>query len=438
MVGSTARRSIDAMADLMLPGPDLWVFLLPLRQPAAVAKTVVDVRLGERKEGLTMEMLREADWRKFVAPEFVFGVGARHLAGRYARNLAARHVLVVSDPGVIAAGWTEQVTDSLRAEDLSYVVFSDVVPNPRAAEVMAGVELYQAEQCSVIVAVGGGSPMDCAKGIGIASANGKDVLEFEGVDRVPVPGPPLICVPTTAGTSADLSQFAIVTDPQRRVKIAIVSKMVVPDVSLIDPATTTTMDRNLTACTGMDALVHAIEAYVSNASAPVTDLHALEAVRLVADNLLAAIANPDDLEQRRRMMLASLHAGLAFSNASLGAVHAMAHSLGGYLDFPHGAANAILLEHVMAFNFEAAPERYRRIGQAMGLDLGRGDVKATLLAAVSRLRQQAGINQTLGQMGLTRDAIGELAAKAMRDACVVTNPRRPTQRDLEVLYERAF
>lgn len=385
-----------------------------------------------------METSHEPDLRKFVAPEFIFGMGARHLAGRYARNLAARKVLVVSDPGVIAAGWTEQVTDSLAAEGLPYVVFSDVVPNPRAEGVMAGVELYQAQECSVIVAVGGGSPMDCAKGIGIASANGKDVLEFEGVDRVPIPGPPLICVPTTAGTSADLSQFAIITDPQRQVKIAIVSKMVVPDVSLIDPATTTTMDRDLTACTGMDALVHAVEAYVSNANSPVTDLHALEAIRLVTENLLPAIANPDDLEQRRKMMLGSLHAGLAFSNASLGVVHAMAHSLGGFLDFPHGAANAILLEHVMAFNFEEASERYRRIGQAMGLDLLGDAAKATLLAAVSRLRQEAGINRTLGQMGLTHEAIPELAAKAMRDACVVTNPRRPTQRDIEVLYERAF
>ena len=280
--------------------------------------------------------------------------------------------------------------------------------------------------------------MDCAKGIGIASANGRDVLEFEGVDRVPVPGPPLICVPTTAGTSADLSQFAIITDCERKVKIAIVSKMVVPDVSLIDPATTTTMDHDLTACTGMDALVHAIEAYVSNANSPVTDLHALAAVRLVTANLLAVIANPDDLDLRRKMMLASLHAGLAFSNASLGVVHAMAHSLGGFLDFPHGAANAILLEHVIAFNYEAAPERYLRIGQAMGLERRREDEKARLLDATSRLRRGAGIDRTLGQMGLTRGAIPTLAAKAMRDACAVTNPRRPTQQDIEVLYEQAF
>ncbi len=385
-----------------------------------------------------MEAHNELDLRKFVAPEFVFGAGARHLAGRYARNFGARKVFVVSDPGVIQAGWTEQVTSSLNAQDLPYIVFSQVTSNPRAEEVMAGVQAYQSERCNVIVAVGGGSPMDCAKGIGIASANKRHVLEFEGVDQVPVPGPPLICVPTTAGSSADVSQFAIITDPEHKVKIAIVSKTVVPDVALIDPVTTTTMDAELTACTGMDALVHAIEAFVSNAHSPITDLHAVEAIRLVTDNLLSVMANPADIGLRNQMMLGSLHAGLAFSNASLGAVHAMAHSLGGLLDFPHGKANAILLEYVMAFNFDAAVERYMRIGQAMGVDLKRGEERASILSAIQQLREAVGIHQTLGQIGLLRGDIPELARKALQDACMVTNPRRPTQWDVEAIYDSAL
>ena len=368
--------------------------------------------------------LPELDLRKFVAPEFIFGAGARHLAGRYARNLGTHKVMVVTDPGVIAAGWTKQVVQSLEDEGLAYTLFSSISPNPRAEEVMAGAKAYQDQGCNAIVAVGGGSPMDCAKGIGIVSANHKHVLTFEGVDEVPIPGPPLICVPTTAGTSADVSQFAIITDAQRKVKIAIVSKTVVPDVALIDPATTTTMDATLTACTGMDALVHAVEAYVSNAHSPITDLHALEAIRLVTENLLAAIRHPDDLTSRGKMMLGSLHAGLAFSNASLGAVHAMAHSLGGFLDFPHGEANAILLEHVMAFNFDTSTERYLRIGQAMAIEQTMGLAlrdqppdasRSTLLAAVARLREEAGIDRTLGDMGLQREDIPTLAGKALQD-----------------------
>lgn len=192
-------------------------------------------------------MASALELRKFVAPEYIFGVGARSLAGRYARNLGARKVLVVSDPGVVAAGWTGDVTDSLEAEGLPFVLFTDVSPNPRAEQVMAGAELYRTEKCNAIVAVGGGSPMDCAKGIGIVSSNHKHILLFKGVDQVQHPMPPLICIPTTGGTSADVSQFAIITDPLEKLKIAIISKSVVPDLALIDPLTLTSMDPFLTA-----------------------------------------------------------------------------------------------------------------------------------------------------------------------------------------------
>jgi len=376
------------------------------------------------------------DLRKFVAPEFIFGAGGRHLAGRYAKNLGARRVLVVTDPGVISAGWTQQVMESLEAEGIVCICFSQVTENPKAEEVMAGAKVYQNENCNVIVAVGGGSPMDCAKGIGIVSSNKNNILSFEGVDEVPVPGPPLICIPTTAGSSADLSQFAIITDALRRVKIAIISKTVVPDVSLIDPETTTTMGARLTAATGMDALVHAIEAYVSNAHFPITDLHALEAIRLVTAHLVPVIKQPDDLQIRSRMMLASLYAGLAFSNASLGAVHALAHSLGGFLDFAHGEANAILLPHVINVNFDAAADRYVQIGKAMGLP--GCDAKSVLIEGITRLQREAGITKKLGEMGLARNNIPELSEKAMHDACIVTNPRRLSRQEIEGIYEKAL
>jgi len=379
--------------------------------------------------------------RKFVAPEFVFGVGALDLTGQYARNYGARKVLIVSDAGVMRAGWTQKVSESLESVDIDHVLFAKVSPNPRAQEVMAGAAVYQDSGCDLIVAVGGGSSMDCAKGIGIANSNRLDVLKFEGIDNVAVPGPPMICVPTTAGTSADVSQFAIISNQDEKVKIAIISKLVVPDVALIDPVTTTTMDAYLTACTGMDALVHAIEAYVSTANAPIFDIHALEAIRLINANLLDTINNLDDIERRSKMMLASLEAGLAFSNASLGAVHAMAHSLGGFLDLPHGECNSILLDHVMAFNFTEVPERYTEVGQALGLDLVKmpGDEKKKIiLQKVDQFKKSAGIIKTLGQRGVKTADIPELAAKALKDACMVTNPRDPSQRDIEVVYEEAL
>jgi alcohol dehydrogenase len=379
--------------------------------------------------------------RKFVAPEFIFGHGALNFAGQYANNFGAKKVLMVTDPGVISAGWATKVAESLEAAGLPFVIYSDITPNPKSEEVMKGTEIYFSQQCDVIVAVGGGSPMDCAKGIGIASSNRKNVLEFEGIDNVDIPGPPLICVPTTAGSSADVSQFAIITNQQERVKIAIISKTVVPDVALIDPATTVTMDAYLTACTGMDALVHGIEAFVSTANSPVMDLHALEAIRLIHLNLIDAISNPDDIELMGKMMLGSLQAGLAFSNASLGAVHAMAHSLGGYLDLPHGECNSILIDHVMAYNYEVSSERYERIGRVLEINMDKMTKKEKrniILNYITRLKKSAGIVKTLGERGVHRSEIPELSKKAIQDPCIVTNPRRPNQRDVEVIYEEAL
>jgi alcohol dehydrogenase class IV len=386
-------------------------------------------------------MASALELRKFVAPEYIFGVGARSLAGRYARNLGARKVLVVSDPGVVAAGWTGDVTDSLEAEGLPFVLFTDVSPNPRAAQVMAGAALYRAEKCNAIVAVGGGSPMDCAKGIGIVSSNQKHILLFKGVDQVKFPMPPLICVPTTGGTSADVSQFAIITDPLEKLKIAIISKSVVPDLALIDPLTLTTMDPFLTACTGLDALTHGIEAFVSNASSHMTDLHALEAIRLVSKYLVDSIKNPKDVELRTKIMEGSLLAGLAFSNAILGAAHAMAHSLGGEKDAPHGECNAILLDHVIEFNFPASPERFERIAEAMGIDL-RGksskEKKNALLEKVREIKRAAGLDLVLNRLGVSRSDLPPLSEKALRDPCMMTNPRRPKRRDIEVIYEESL
>lgn len=379
--------------------------------------------------------------RKFVAPEFVFGVGSRHLAARYARNLGGRKILVVSDPGVVAAGWTKDVIESLVAAGIPYALYTGVTPNPKVDEVMAGVAVYQAEQCNAIIAVGGGSPIDCAKGIGIVSSNQKNILLFEGVDMVKAPMPPLICVPTTGGTSADVSQFAIISNPLERVKFAIISKSVVPDLALIDPATLTTMDSYLTACTGLDALTHAIEAYVSTAHSAMTDLHAIEAIRLVSRNLLPSIASLDDLELRTKVMQGSLQAGLAFSNAILGANHAMAHSLGGALDIAHGECNAILLDHVIEFNLPSSPERFEHIAEAMGLDL-RGmntrEKSTALLNYVRELKRAAGIMRNLNDLGVGRDDVTFFSDHALKDPCMATNPRRASKRDIEVVYEESL
>ena len=361
--------------------------------------------------------------------------------GKYARRLGAHRVLLASDPGVAAAGWTREAAALLEAEGLTVTPFQDISPNPRDHQAMAGAERYRESGSDFIVAIGGGSVMDCAKGIGIVAANGGFILDYEGVDQVPVPMPPLLCIPTTGGTSADVSQFAIITNSSEQVKIAIISKTVVPDVALIDPRTLVTMEPYLTACTGMDALVHAIEAYVSNAHAPITDLHALEAIRLVATHLQDSVAQPDNYELRSQIMLASLQAGLAFSNASLGCVHAMAHSLGGYKDLPHGECNALLLPHVLDYNFPVATERFQRIGEAMGGDfrgLGAREVRTKLIRMVMELRLACGIEGGLGDRGVRSADVHRLASKAIEDPCNATNPRPPSAADLEAIYSEAL
>lgn len=377
--------------------------------------------------------------RKFVTPEFIFGAGARREAGRYALNFGARQVLVVTDPGVVAAGWAEELMATLEADGIACTCFSDVSPNPRDHEVMAGAEHYRATACDVILAVGGGSVMDCAKGISIIAANGGHILDYVGIDRIPLPGPPLICIPTTAGSAADVSQFAIINAVELKTKVAIISKAIVPDVALVDPETTTTMSAYLTACTGLDALTHAVEAFVSTASSPISDLHALAAIRGVAHNLHRAVNDPFAMGAREEMMLASLHAGIAFSNASLGLTHSMAHSLGGYLDLPHGECNALLLPTVIGFNFPAAVERYRAIGQAFGLvPDGEGALQHQLVEEACALRSSVGIKGGLCQRGFSAGIIDELAERALRDGCIYTNPRRPSLGDLRELYAEAL
>ncbi|AFP30158.1 alcohol dehydrogenase-like regulatory protein ErcA [Marinobacter sp. BSs20148] len=379
--------------------------------------------------------------RKFVSPEIVFGAGSRKSVANFASNFGAKHVFLVSDPGVAAAGWVGEIVNLLTDAGIRTTVYTGVSANPRVDEVMAGAELYKSFECDVIVAIGGGSPMDCAKGIGIVVSDGRNILDFEGVDTIVNPPPPMILIPTTAGTSADVSQFAIISDPARRFKFSIISKAIVPDVSLIDPEVTETMSSYLTACTGVDALVHAIEAYVSTGSGPLTDSNALEAIRLINRNLEPLVANTADAYLREQIMLASMQAGLAFSNAILGAVHAMSHSLGGFLDLPHGLCNAVLLEHVVAYNFHSAEERFRRIAEAMNIDtrgMSQAEIQKRLMSRIIQLKRTVGLEAKLSELGVRVSDIPSLSGFALQDPCILTNPRKSSLRDVQVVYEEAL
>lgn len=381
------------------------------------------------------------DLRKFVAPEYVFGMGARKLAANYCKKLSAEKVFITTDAGIRNTPWLQELEDSLSEEGIHYVIFDSISPNPRDFEVMNGTQYFIENKCNIILAIGGGSVIDCAKGIGIVASNYNKIQHFEGIDKIEKPTPPLICIPTTSGSSADVSQFAIINNYSEKYKMAIISKTLVPDIALIDPVVLQTMDEYLTACTGLDALSHAIEAYVSNASSAFTDLFALEAIQILDKSLRINHQNPSDMEARGRTMLASLYAGLAFSNASLGSIHAMSHSLGGYLDLAHGECNAILLPHVVDYNYSSAAPKYKTITEKVGIStagLSDKEIKHSLINYLFDLRSQLGITATLSKKGVTSDIIFALSEKAIKDPCNATNPRAPIAEDLSAIYKEAL
>lgn len=378
---------------------------------------------------------------KFYAPEVVFGFGSLAEAGYAAARLGARRPMVVTDPGLIEAGWPAELEGHLLDVGLIPYLWHDVTPNPKDHEVRDGYSRYQEHGCDVLIALGGGSCLDAAKGVAILAGNGGNILDYRGVDKMSQAIPPLIAIPATSGTGADVSQFCIVTDTMNSVKVTIMSRALVPDLSITDPRLLTTMPDWLNAATGLDALTHAIEAFVSRAHNPLTDIHARNAARLVVANLQPAVDRVADLAVRENMALASLDAGLAFSNAILGATHAMSHQVGGLLDAPHGVINGVLLPHVIRYNAQSAADRFWDLAVAAGVcDPATPPQEATELLAqrVRKLADDVGVPRGLGALGVTDADCESLAASTFADACLTTNPRRADLAEITELFRASL
>ena len=378
---------------------------------------------------------------KYHAPEIVFGYGSLGEAGHCALRLGARRPFVVTDPGIIEAGWVRELLGHLADVGLAADVWAGVTPNPKDHEITAAFHRYREWDGDVIIAIGGGSAMDAAKGVAILSGNGGSILDYAGVDQAVEPIPPLVMIPSTSGTGADVSQFCIVTDTARATKITIMGRALVPDISVTDPRLLTTMPDELNASTGLDALTHGIEAYVSLAHSPLTDVHALTAVRLVGSDLERTLVEPGDLDARTAMAQASLEAGLAFTNAILGATHAMSHQVGGLLDAPHGVVNGVLLPHVIRYNAEQVPDRFVPLARVAGLDVNgvpAGEVAEMLAAWVRRLSDRVGVPRGLRELGVSEEDLPRLARTTLEDACLATNPRGADATAVEALFRAAL
>lgn len=377
----------------------------------------------------------------FIPAVNIMGTGCLDEAMNAIRNYGFRKALIVTDAGLAKAGVAGLIAEKLAMQDIDSVIFDGAKPNPSIANVESGLELLQRSQCDCVISLGGGSPHDCAKGIALCATNGGKIADYEGVDQSAKPQLPLIAINTTAGTASEMTRFCIITDESRHVKMAIVDRNVTPLLSVNDPALMAAMPKGLTAATGMDALTHAIEAYVSTAANPITDACALKAIELISRNLRQAVHDGSDMIARENMAYAQFLAGMAFNNASLGFVHAMAHQLGGFYDLPHGVCNAVLLPHVQSFNAAVCAERLAVVAQALGVDtLGVSPEEGAQAAivAIRALARDVEIPGGLRDLGAKLQDIPILAANALKDACGLTNPRAADQRQIEEIFRSAF
>ncbi len=378
------------------------------------------------------------NWQFHAPPRIVFGPGVVKTVGDEAKALGAKKVLVVTDKGVAGAGILAKVVDSLQAAGLETYVFDKVEANPRVGTVEAGYRLFAEKGCDLAIGVGGGSSMDSAKAICILARNPGPITQYEGANKYPHAPAPSMAVPTTAGTGAEVTQTCVVTDPARNYKVSVRGNTNVSKTAILDPQLLTSLPPAVVASTGMDALSHAVESYLSTNASPLTEALALEAIRVIASRLRDFVGNPADEKAAADMLYAAMTAGLAFANARVTAVHAIAHALGGHFNVAHGVACAMMLPPVMEFCLPVAAERLARIASAMGEDVGgltAEEAAKKAVAAVVRLKRDIGIPERLRDLGVTADKIEAMAVDADVSGIHLTTPRKVTVEDEKRLIE---
>lgn len=378
----------------------------------------------------------------FMTPISILGIGCLEQITTYIKPMAFRKALIVSDKILVEMKLIDKLTDLLKKEGIFFILYDDVSPNPTISQVNYGLKLFQDNGCDFLISFGGGSPHDCAKAIALLATNGGEIKNYVGLNKSKKDSAPVIAVNTTAGTGSELTRFCVITDEVNHIKMTITDWHVTPIIAVNDAELMLGMPPSLTAATGMDALTHAIEAYVSTNSSPVTDCKALKAIELIAGHLRTAFLNGNDIKAREMMVYAEYLAGIAFNNASLGYVHALAHQLGGMYNLPHGLANAIMLPYVVEYNRHAAAQKYADIAHALGQNIQ--DVPIELAAqmgvtAIKELISDLGIPKTLENVrGFNADDIPTLASNALKDICCLTNPRQGSQQEIEDIFRAAL
>ncbi len=383
---------------------------------------------------MNMDMTR---LHTFHSPtRLVFGVNAAQQVGPEIKGLGATNVLVVTDPGIEKAGLLSGVNESLEGAGLRCAIFKEIDPNPDVATCQRGLDAYHAQDADAIVAVGGGSAMDAAKGIGVLAAYPGSIHDYEGSNKVPGPIAPLLAVPTTCGTGSEVTHISVITDTERNWKMSIRSVHIAPRVAVVDPMLYTKLPDHIIAATGMDAMTHAIESFTNRSVQPFADALDIEAIRLLGRSIREAVANAN-LPAMTDMALGATMAGMAFTNTILGIVHAMSHPVTCYYGVPHGVANAILLPYVMEFNLIGAPERFARIAEALGVPVaGMTLMQAARrsVEAVQELNADLDIPINFAEWGFSDENIEHMADDAMKSGNIPINPRRVSRDQIVALY----
>lgn len=377
----------------------------------------------------------------YMPPVSMIGPGVLQDVGPQITSMGCRKALLVTDAVLVKVGVVKKLTDVLEASGVAYALFSDVQPNPTCANVNAGLSMLKKEACDLIISLGGGSPQDCAKAIAILAANGGDIRDYEGVFKSAKKGLPIVAINTTAGTASEVTINYVITDEARHVKMVMVDKNCLATIAVNDPELMVAKPAALTAATGMDALTHAIEAYLTKGAYRLTDALALESIKLISESLRDAVKNGGDLEARTKMAYGSFIAGMSFSNCGLGVVHSLAHQLGGVYNLPHGVCNAVLLPHVMKFNAPACGDKMRAVAEAMGVKtaaLSTEEANVAAIAAVEKLSAEVGIPSGLKELGVSDEKLFDMAKLALADPCAPGNPREMNLEEAIAIYKAAL
>ncbi|SHN26845.1 iron-containing alcohol dehydrogenase [Gracilibacillus kekensis] len=381
------------------------------------------------------------DFKYFLPTTVDVGLGLSNSVGEMYRKEQVDKVFIITDRGIRKAGILEGILNSLEENVISVDIYDEVIPNPNAESIMNGVEKLKSSGATQVLAVGGGSSIDTAKGVAIMMQNEGNILDYEGVGLIKHPGVDLTVIPTTAGTGSEVTASTIVTDAKTQFKAAVISPYLFPKKTILDAELIVGLPQEITAATGMDALTHAIESYTSKTANPISQALAIQAIKMISAHIKNTYFVGNNLESRENMLIASLLAGAAFSQSRLGNVHAISHTFGGVFDIPHGIANATLLPFVMEFNLPACPEKMADIAEAMGEDtigLSSYDAGKKAIEAVIKLNQSLQIPNNIKDIGVNLDYLSKLVEDSMRSGNVLINPRLTKANDIEQIIKNAY